>query len=35
MDYKPKSNDVEFNLISMTIGKNFDLIDKIKRNVDG
>lgn len=35
VNYKPKATDVEFELISMAIGGNPDLVDKIKRNEDG
>lgn len=35
INYKPKAKDIEFELISMEIGEDPDLVDKMERNEDG
>lgn len=35
MNYKPKAKDIEFELISMAIGEDPALVDKMRRNEDG
>lgn len=35
INYKPKAKEIEFELITMAIGEDPDLVDKMERNEDG